>query len=112
MLTNLKIEGSSGFALHQCIAAVRRGGVVSVPGIYAGPIHGFLFGDAFDKGLTLKMGQTHVHKFLPQLLEFIENGDLSPEVIITHRMNLSDAAEGYRIFDKREQDCRKIILTL
>lgn len=111
MLTNLKIEGSSDFALHQCIAAVRRGGVVSVPGVYAGPIHGFLFGDAFDKGLTFKMGQTHVHKFLPQLLEFIENGDLSPEVIITHRMNLSDAAEGYRIFDKHEQDCRKIILT-
>jgi threonine dehydrogenase-like Zn-dependent dehydrogenase len=111
VLTNLKIEGSSGAALRQCIAAVRRGGVVSVPGVYAGPIHGFLFGDAFDKGLTFKMGQTHVHKFLPKLLEFIENGDLSPEVIITHRMNLSDAAEGYRIFDKREQECRKVILT-
>ncbi len=111
LLTNLKIEGSSGAALRQCIAAVRRGGVVSVPGLYAGPIHGFLFGDAFDKGLTFKMGQTHVHQFLPQLLEHIENGDLSPEVIITHRMKLSDAAEGYRIFDQREQDCRKVILT-
>ncbi|MBF4490874.1 alcohol dehydrogenase catalytic domain-containing protein, partial [Psychrobacter sp. N25K4-3-2] len=52
IMTNLKIEGSSGAALRQCIAAVRRGGVVSVPGVYAGPIHGFLFGDAFDKGLT------------------------------------------------------------
>lgn len=111
LLTNLKIEGSSGAALRQCIAAVCRGGIVSVPGLYAGPIHGFLFGDAFDKGLTFKMGQTHVHQFLPQLLEHIENGDLSPEVIITHRMNLSDAAEGYRIFDQREQDCRKVILT-
>lgn len=70
------------------------GGMVSVPGVYAGSIHGFLFGDAFDNGLTFKMGQTHVHKFLPQLLEFIENGDLSPEVIITHRMNLANAAEG------------------
>ena len=88
IMTNLKIEGSSGAALRQCIAAVRRGGVVSVPGVYAGPIHGFLFGDAFDKGLTFKMGQTHVHKYLPQLLEYIENGDLSPEAIITHRMNL------------------------
>ncbi|MDW5390607.1 glutathione-dependent formaldehyde dehydrogenase, partial [Acinetobacter baumannii] len=84
----------------QCIAAVRRGGVVSVPGVYAGPIHGFLFGDAFDKGLTFKMGQTHVHNYLPQLLEHIENGDLSPDLIITHRMKLEDAAEGYRIFDK------------
>ena len=111
VMTNLKIEGSSGAALRQCIAAVRRGGVVSVPGVYAGPIHGFLFGDAFDKGLTFKMGQTHVHKFLPQLLEFIENGDLSPEAIITHRMNLSDAAEGYKIFEQRKEDCRKVILT-
>lgn len=111
IMTNLKIEGSSGAALRQCIAAVRRGGVVSVPGIYAGPIHGFLFGDAFDKGLTFKMGQTHVHKYLPQLLEYIENGDLSPEAIITHRMNLSDAAKGYEIFEKREEECRKVILT-
>ena len=61
LLTNLKIEGSSGAALRQSITAVRRGGIVSVPGLYVGPIHGFLFGDAFDKGLTLKMGQTHVH---------------------------------------------------
>ena len=110
IMTNLKIEGSSGAALRQCIAAVRRGGVVSVPGVYAGPIHGFLFGDAFDKGLTFKMGQTHVHKYLPQLLEYIENGDLSPEAIITHRMNLSDAAKGYEIFEKREEECRKVIL--
>lgn len=111
LMTNLKLEGSSGAALRQCMAAVRRGGTVSVPGVYAGPIHGFLFGDAFDKGLTFKMGQTHVHKFLPELLEHIENGDLSPEVIITHHMKLEDAAEGYRIFEQREDDCRKVILT-
>lgn len=54
VLTNLKLEGSSGKALRQCIAAVRRGGIVSVPGVYAGFIHGFLFGDAFDKGCRLK----------------------------------------------------------
>lgn len=59
VLTTLKLEASSGVALRQCIAAVRRGGTVSVPGVYAGFIHGFLFGDAFDKGLTFKMGQTH-----------------------------------------------------
>jgi threonine dehydrogenase-like Zn-dependent dehydrogenase len=57
-LTNLKLEGSSGQALRQCIAAVRRGGIVSVPGVYAGFIHGFLFGDAFEKGITFKSGQT------------------------------------------------------
>jgi len=111
ILTNLKLEGSSGKALRQCIAAVRRGGTVSVPGVYAGPIHGFLFGDAFDKGLTFKMGQTHVHRFLPELLGYIERGELQPEVITSHHMKLADAAEGYRIFEKRLEDCRKVILT-
>ncbi|MFS2160347.1 zinc-dependent alcohol dehydrogenase [Pseudomonas sp. Pseusp122] len=111
LLTTLKLEGSSGKALRQCIAAVRRGGVVSVPGVYAGFIHGFLFGDAFDKGLTFKMGQTHVQRFLPELLQHIEAGRLSPEAIITHRMSLEDAALGYALFDKKEEDCRKVILT-
>ncbi|KTC64333.1 alcohol dehydrogenase, partial [Pseudomonas fluorescens ABAC62] len=111
ILATLKLEGSSGKALRQCIAAVRRGGTVSVPGVYAGFIHGFLFGDAFDKGLTFKMGQTHVQRFLPELLEHIEAGRLSPEAIITHRMSLEQAVEGYKIFDKKQEDCRKVILT-
>lgn len=110
ILTNLKLEGSSGKALRQCIAAVRRGGIVSVPGVYAGFIHGFLFGDAFDKGLTFKMGQTHVHAYLPELLKLIEQGLLTPEEIVTHHLPLDEAAEAYKIFEKREQDCRKVIL--
>jgi threonine dehydrogenase-like Zn-dependent dehydrogenase len=111
ILTTLKLEGSSGKALRQCIAATRRGGTISVPGVYAGFIHGFLFGDAFDKGLTFKMGQTHVQALLPELLEHIGNGDLAPEVIISHRMNLMDAAKGYEIFNGREDQCRKVVLT-
>lgn len=110
VLTTLKLEASSGVALRQCIAAVRRGGTVSVPGVYAGFIHGFLFGDAFDKGLTFKMGQTHVHPLLPTLLEHIQRGELKPEIIISHRMPLADAAEGYRLFDARREQCRKVIL--
>jgi threonine dehydrogenase-like Zn-dependent dehydrogenase len=110
VLSNLKIETSSGHALRQCIAAVRRGGIVSVPGVYAGFIHGFLFGDAFDKGITFKMGQTHVHVLLPHLLEQIILGALRPEIIISHRLSLKDAAEGYRIFNEKEEECRKVIL--
>ncbi|MDU6432537.1 MAG: zinc-dependent alcohol dehydrogenase, partial [Pantoea sp.] len=104
VLSNLKLEGSSGKALRQCIAAVRRGGVVSVPGVYAGFIHGFMFGDAFDKGLTFKMGQTHVQAYLPRLLSLIEQGLLTPEEIVTHHMPLEDAAHGYEIFEKRKDD--------
>lgn len=110
VMSNLKLEGSSGKALRQCIAAVRRGGVVSVPGVYAGFIHGFLFGDAFDKGLTFKMGQTHVQAYLPRLLSLIEQGLLTPEEIVTHHMPLEEAARGYEIFEKRKEDCRKVIL--
>jgi threonine dehydrogenase-like Zn-dependent dehydrogenase len=109
-LTALKLEGSSGKALRQCIAATRRGGVVSVPGVYAGFIHGFLFGDAFEKGLIFKMGQTHAQRYMPELLEHIGNGKMKPEVIVTHRMPLADAARGYQIFADKEEDCRKVIL--
>lgn len=110
VLTNLKMEGSSGAALRQCIAAVRRGGVISVPGVYAGFIHGFLFGDIFEKGLSVHAGQTHVQAHLPKLLDHILNGELKPDIIISHRLRLEEAAEGYRMFDKREDECRKVIL--
>ena len=111
VLTNLKLEGSSGKALRQAIAATRRCGTVSVPGVYAGFIHGFLFGDAFDKGLTFKMGQTHVQALMPELLAHIGEGRLDPGAIITHRLPLAEAARGYEVFDKKEEDCRKVVLT-
>jgi threonine dehydrogenase-like Zn-dependent dehydrogenase len=69
-----------------------------------------MFGDAFDKGLTFKMGQTHVQRFLPELLEHIELGHLNPEAIVTHRLSLEQAARGYELFDKGEENCRKVIL--
>ena len=111
VLTNLKIEGSSGAVLRQAIAATRRGGIVSVPGVYAGFIHAFLFGDAFDKGLSFRMGQTHVQKHMPELLEFIGNGQLRPDVIISHQLSLEQAVQGYEMFDLKQDDCRKVVLT-
>ena len=110
VMTNLKLEGGSGSALRQAIAAVRRGGVVSVSGVYAGFIHAFLFGDAFEKGLTFRMGQTHVKKFLPELLKHVQSGALRPEEIISHRLPLSQASRAYEIFDRKEEECRKVVL--
>lgn len=110
VMTNLKMEGSSGKALRQAIAAVRRGGVISVPGVYAGFIHGFLFGDAFEKGLTFRMGQTHTRKFQPELLEHIAAGRLRPERIISHDLPLTDVARGYEIFNEKREACRKVVL--
>jgi threonine dehydrogenase-like Zn-dependent dehydrogenase len=110
-LTAVKLEGSSGASIRQAIAATRRGGSVSVPGVYAGWIHGFLMGDVFEKGLNIKGGQTHAQNYMPQLLEHIARGELHPEAIITHTLPLADAARGYEIFEKKQEDCRKVVLT-
>jgi threonine dehydrogenase-like Zn-dependent dehydrogenase len=109
-LTTIKMEGSSGTALRQAIAATRRGGIVSVPGVYAGFIHGFMFGDAFEKGLTFRMGQTHVQQHMPSLLELIQAERLDPGAIVSHRLPLEDAELGYRLFDRKEDNCRKVVL--
>lgn len=109
-LTMVKAEGGSGEVIRQAIAATRRGGTVSFPGLYTGFIHAFLIGDAFDKGLTFKCGQTHVQHHMPKLLEHILAGELNPDTLISHRMSLDDAAQGYKIFDEKEQDCRKVVL--
>ena len=109
-LATIRLEGSSGAVLRQAMAATRRGGVVSVPGVYAGWIHGFLFGDAFEKGLTMVGGQTHTQKFMPGLLEHIARGELRPEVIVTHRLPLAEAARGYSVFAQKQEDCRKVVL--
>ncbi len=106
----LKIETAAGTVLRWCIATTRRGGTVSVPGVYSGFIHAFLFGDAFDKGLTFKMGQTHAQEHMPKLLEHIQRGELHPDVIITHRLPLEQAARGYEIFANKEENCRKVVL--
>ena len=111
VLSTLKLEGSSGTLLRWAIAATRRGGTVSVPGVYAGFIHGFLFGDAFEKGLSFASGQTHAQRFMPELLGAIARGTLNPEVIISHRLPLVEAARGYEIFNKKEEDCRKVMLS-
>lgn len=111
VMTKIKLEGSSGVVLRQAIAATRRGGVVSVPGLYAGFIHGFLFGDAFEKGLSFATGQTHTRAFMPQLLQHILDGDLRPAAIISHRLPLEQAADGYVMFDTKEDACRKVVLT-
>ena len=97
------------------MAAVRRGGTVSIPGVYAGPIHGFLMGDAFDKGLTLKWVKLTYINTCHNWLEHIENGDLSPGSDYYHRMaNLSDAAKGCEIFEnvkkRSKSDFNAVIL--
>jgi threonine dehydrogenase-like Zn-dependent dehydrogenase len=97
-------------ALREAILCCRKGGTVSIPGVYGGLLDKFPFGSAFDKGLTFKMGQTHVHRYLRPLLERIVQGEIDPSFLITHRMNLSDAPEAYKMFRDKQDDCIKVVL--
>lgn len=97
-------------ALRQAINCCRKGGTVSIPGVYAGFLDKVPMGAAFGKGLTFKMGQTHVHKYLPKLLEHVQKGDIDPRFVITHKAPLSDAVRMYDIFSKKKENCIKVVL--
>ncbi len=98
-------------ALREVIQACRKGGVVSIPGVYGGFIDKMPMGAAFNKGLTLRMGQTHVHRYLRPLLERIQEGAIDPSFVITHRLPLEQAPHGYEIFRQKEDNCIKVVLT-
>jgi threonine dehydrogenase-like Zn-dependent dehydrogenase len=107
----MKLETDRPHALRQAIQACRKGGTVSIPGVYGGLIDKFPIGAAFAKGLTFKMGQTHVPKYMTSLLERIERGEIDPSFIITHRMKLHDAPQAYRTFNAKQEHCIKVVLT-
>jgi alcohol dehydrogenase len=105
--TKLKLQGGSPVALNWAIDSVRKGGTVSVMGAY-GPIFSAVkFGDAMNKGLTLRMNQCPVKRQWPRLFEHIRNGHLKPSEIVTHRFPLEHIAEGYRIFSGKLDGCIK-----
>jgi threonine dehydrogenase-like Zn-dependent dehydrogenase len=107
----LKLQLDRANVLRLAIQACGKGGTVSVPGVYAGLVDKFPVGQAFAKGLTFRMGQTHAHRYLRPLLRRIESRELDPAAIITHRMHLDEAAHGYEIFQKKQDGCVKVVLS-
>jgi threonine dehydrogenase-like Zn-dependent dehydrogenase len=97
-------------ALRQAIQACRKGGTVSIPGVYGGFLDKVPFGAAFGKGLKMAMGQTHVHRYLRPLLERIQSGQLDASFVVTHRGRLEDAPDLYRIFRDKQDECIKVVL--
>jgi len=97
-------------ALRQAILACRKGGRVSIPGVYGGFADKFPLGQMMEKGLTIKQGQTHVQKFTKQLLSMIEEGKLDTTFLISHHASLEDAAEMYRHWHDEQNDYTKIVL--
>jgi threonine dehydrogenase-like Zn-dependent dehydrogenase len=106
----LKLQGGSPIALNWAIDSVRKGGTVSVVGAYGPMFSAVKFGDALNKGLTLRMNQTPAKRQWPRLLEHIKNGHLRPSEIITHRIPLEHIAEGYHLFSSKLDNCIKPVL--
>jgi threonine dehydrogenase-like Zn-dependent dehydrogenase len=97
-------------ALRQAIHCCRKGGIVSIPGVYGGFLDRIPFGAAFQKGLTFRMGQTHMMKYMKPLLNRIERGEIDPSFVITHRFAIDDAAKAYYMFRDHKEECIKVVL--
>lgn len=108
--TRLFLETDRPMVLRQAIQACRKGGIISIPGVYAGLLNKLNFGAAFGKGLTFKMGQTNMHKYLQPLLQKILDGAIDPSEVISHRVGLRDAPRMYRVFRDKQERCTKVVL--
>ena len=97
-------------AIRQALMAVRNGGTVSMPGVYGGFVDKFPLGSVMNRSITIRTGQTHVHRYLRPLLQRIEKGEIDPSFIITHELKLSDAPKAYDMFVKKQDNCIKVIL--
>ena len=106
----LKLSFDRAHVIRQAIYAVGKGGVVSVPGVYAGFIDTFPMGIVVNKGLTIRGGQTHVHTYVPRLMEMIAAGRIDPSAVISHVLPLESAAEAYRMFVDKTDGCEKVVL--
>lgn len=106
----IKLETGKPTALRQAIVACRKGGTVSIPGVYGGFVDKVPLGAIVNKGLTLRSGQTHVQKYLQPLLERIQQGEIDPSFVITHRLSLNEAPQGYSIFRDKKDNCIKVVL--
>lgn len=106
----VNLEKGSVKVLEACMSAVRRGGIVSVLGVYPTTYDNFPIGQFFDKGIILKGGQAPSHKHIDKLLGYVKEGKVTLDDIITHRLPLTDIAHAYDIFKKREDGCVKVVL--
>ncbi|NLF11180.1 MAG: glutathione-dependent formaldehyde dehydrogenase [Anaerolineaceae bacterium] len=107
---SVRLETGRPHVLRETIQACRKGGTVSLAGVYGGFVDKIPIGAAFNKGLTLRMGQTHVQKYMRPLLERIQQGEIDPTFVITHRLPLDAAPEAYRMFRDKEDNCIKVVL--
>ena len=107
----LMLETDRPLALREAILACRNGGTVSVIGVYGGLIDKFPMGSIMNRSLTIRTGQCHVQRYMRPLLERIQRGDIDPSFVITHRLRLEDAPQGYDMFLHKRDHCEKVVLS-
>jgi threonine dehydrogenase-like Zn-dependent dehydrogenase len=108
--TSLMLATDRPHVLRQAIYACRKGGTISIPGVYIGFGDKIPIGAAMNKGLTIKQGQTHTHKYMPMLLEKVQAGVIDPSFLITHEVPLNDAPQAYEMFKNHDDGCIKVVL--
>lgn len=106
----VRLETDRAHVLRQMIVACRKGGVLSVMGVYSGFIDKVPMGAAFNKGLTFKLGQMHGQKYMPQLLEYVMNGQVDPSFVFTHTLPMDEAKQAYELFKHKKDNCVKVLL--
>jgi len=108
--TSIFLATDRPHVLRQTIMSCRKGGTISIPGVYIGYGDKIPIGAAMNKGLTIKQGQTHTHKYMPMLLEKIVSGEIDPSFVITHELPLDDAPQAYGMFKDKKDGCIKVVL--
>ena len=106
----INLEKGSPKVIEACMSAVRRGGTVSVLGVYPTTYDNFPLGQFFDKGIIMRGGQAPAHEHIDKLLAWVVEGKVKLDDVITHRLPLTDIAHGYEIFKKKEDNCVKVVL--
>jgi threonine dehydrogenase-like Zn-dependent dehydrogenase len=106
----MRQETERPIALREAIMSCRNGGIVSVIGVYGGLMDKFPIGAVMNRGLTIRSGQCHVHRYMKPLLARILDGEIDPTFIVTHRLPLSEATHGYEVFKNKQEDCLKVVL--
>ena len=107
----VKMENDRPIALREAIQACRSGGTISVIGVYSGFIDHFPMGTVMNRALTIRAGQAPVQRYMQPLLERVERGEIDPSFVISHRLSLDEAATGYDIFNHKNDECLKVVMT-
>jgi threonine dehydrogenase-like Zn-dependent dehydrogenase len=106
----MMLESDRPHALREAITACRNGGTLSIAGVYGGFVDKIPMGSLMNRSLTVKTGQTHVHRYLKPLLERVEKGEIDPSFVISHRLQLDEAPHGYQMFCEKQDNCTKVVL--